>query len=54
MITWWVYLHSLSVLFPLGRKFDIDIYIYARSRVKNEPLKDEWNAELIGHKSFLE
>lgn len=27
MITWWVYLHSLPVLFPLGRKFDIDIYM---------------------------
>ena len=53
MITWWAYQNSQQVLLPLESKFDIE-HIYARNRVKNEPLKDEWNAELIGNKSLLE
>ena len=29
-------------------------HIYARNRVKNEPLEDEWNVELLGNKTLLE
>ncbi|WP_018358728.1 DUF262 domain-containing protein [Porphyromonas levii] len=53
MITWWAYQHNQQVLLPLESKFDIE-HIYARNRVKNEPLKDGWNAELLGNKSLLE
>ena len=53
MITWWAYQHNQQVLLPLENKFDIE-HIYARNRVKNEPLKDGWNAELLGNKSLLE
>lgn len=53
MITWWAYQHNQQVLLPLESKFDIE-HIYAKNRVKNEPLKDGWNAELLGNKSLLE
>lgn len=53
MITWWAYQHNQQVLLPLKSKFDIE-HIYARNRVKNEPLKEAWNAELLGNKSLLE
>lgn len=53
MITWWAYQHNQQALLPLESKFDIE-HIYARNRVKNEPLKDGWNAELLGNKSLLE
>lgn len=53
MITWWTYQHNQQPLLSLESKFDIE-HIYARNRVKNEPLKDGWNAELLGNKSLLE
>ena len=53
MITWWTYQYNQQPLLPLESKFDIE-HIYARNRVKNEPLKDGWNAELLGNKSLLE
>ena len=53
MITWWAYQHNQQPLLPLESKLDIE-HIYARNRVKNEPLKDGWNAELLGNKSLLE
>ncbi|MBR8763179.1 hypothetical protein IX335_000381 [Porphyromonas levii] len=53
MITWWTYQNNQQPLLSLESKFDIE-HIYARNRVKNEPLKDGRNAELLGNKSLLE
>ena len=53
MITWWAYQHNEQILLPLKSEFDIE-HIYARNRVKNEPLKNGWSAELLGNKSLLE
>ena len=53
MITWWAYQHNEQILLPLESEFDIE-HIYARNRVKNEPLKNGWSAELLGNKSLLE
>ena len=53
MITWWTCQHNQQGLLSIDCKFDIE-HIYARNRVKNEPLEDEWNVELLGNKTLLE
>lgn len=53
MITWWAYQHNEQALLSFDNRFDIE-HIYARNRVKHEPLQEGWNAELLGNKSLLE
>lgn len=53
MITWWAFEHKEQSLLSIDCRLDIE-HIYARNRVKHEPLSKEDNLELLGNKSLLE
>lgn len=53
MVTWWAFEHKEQPLLPIDCRLDIE-HIYARNRVKYEPLSKEDNLELLGNKSLLE
>ena len=53
MITWWAFHFKAQELLPIDCRLDIE-HIYARNRMKSEPLSSEQDIDLLGNKSLLE
>lgn len=53
MITWWAFHFERQELLPIDCRLDIE-HIYARNRMKTEPLFSDQNIDLLGNKSLLE
>ena len=53
MITWWAFHFEAQELLPIDCRLDIE-HIYARNRMKSEPLSSEQDIDLLGNKSLLE
>ena len=53
MITWWAFHFERQELLPIDCRLDIE-HIYARNRMKTEPLSSDQNIDLLGNKSLLE
>ena len=53
MITWWAFHFERQELLPIDCRLDIE-HIYARNRMKTEPLSSDQDIDLLGNKSLLE
>ncbi len=53
MLAWWAFNDDEQVLLNIDTPFDIE-HIFAKNRVKYEPMNNERNLELLGNKAILE